>query len=130
MRLFHAASVAALGMLTASACASNRDPRGVTWVATPSAPTVTVRNDNWLDVALYVLRGGARVRLGTVRSTATESFRLPPEASDLPVQVIADPIGSTAIYQTDPVVLGPGQRLELRVADAISTSTFSVRNRQ
>jgi hypothetical protein len=130
MRLATAAVIAALGLSGVSACASNRGPAGVDWTAGSSAPTVTVQNDNWLDVVVYILRGPSRFRIGTVRATSTETFRLKSDgtAGLLPVRLMADPIGSNLGYVTDPIVIGPGQRLELRVAGAINTSTYSIRN--
>lgn len=126
--------LAALGcvvVLTASGCASRRESQPVSWGDAPTVPTVTVRNDNWLDVAVYVVRGATRFRIGTVRSTSMETFRLPSGSSggSSPLQIMADPIGSAAGYVTDPIVLGPGQRLELKVASPISVSTFSIWNR-
>jgi len=94
------------------------------------ARSVTVRNDNWLDVVIYAVRGSARFRVGTVGGSSTQTFRLPAQAisGGSEVQILADPIGATRGYVTDPVVLGPGQRLELQVGSPISISTFAIRN--
>lgn len=130
MKLFTLASIAVLGLSGAAACASGGRTRTENLFGGPSAPTVTVQNDNWLDVVVYVLRGASRFRVGTVRATSSETFRLTAEGTGgtRPLQLLADPIGSDQGYVTDPVVLAPGQRLELRVGGAINTSTFSVRN--
>jgi len=125
------ASIAVLGLSGAAACASSGTRASSNLFAESSAPTVTVQNDNWLDVVVYVLRGASRFRIGTVRAASSETFSLRSEDSGgaRPLQLLADPIGSDRGYVTDPIVLGPGQQLELRVGSAINTSTFSIRNR-
>ena len=59
--------------------------------------TLTVVNDNWLDMKIYALRLGTRYRLGTVTSLTSEEFELPahlqPSISE--VQLLAVPIGGT-----------------------------------
>lgn len=117
--------------LGTAACASKQRPGPVTWVDAPSPPTVTVRNDNWLDVVVYLVRGASRFRIGTVNGTSSQTFRLPAAGlgGGTPLQIMADPIGSNAGYLTDPIVLGPGQRLELKVGSPISISSYSVWSR-
>lgn len=94
------------------------------------APVITVRNDNWLDVAVYLVRGTSRLRIGTVSSTTSRTFRIPLEGiGTTPLQVLADPIGENRQYVTDPVVLSPGQRLEVKVGSPLSFSSFAIWNR-
>jgi hypothetical protein len=130
MRYAILASMALLGVTGAAACASNRTPAPMSWTDTATPPSVTVQNDNWLDVVVYVVRGASRFRIGTVAATSSATFKLSPAAAGFtPVQVLADPIGSSARYMTDPVVIGPGQRLELRVGSPINISSYSIWNR-
>ena len=130
MKLATLVLVSSLGLAGATACASRRGTAPVQWTNGPSVPTVTVQNDNWLDVVVYVVRGTSRFRVGTVRSTSTETFRLTAEGSGgtSPLQIMADPIGANRGYMTEPVVIGPGQRLELRVGSPINISSFSIWN--
>jgi hypothetical protein len=122
--------LALFAAVISSACATNRVPDQQMLEDGTLAPSVTVRNDNWLDVVIYAVRGSARFRVGTVGGSSTQTFRLPAQAMSggSEVQILADPIGATRGYITDPVVLGPGQRLELQVGSPISISTFAVRN--
>jgi hypothetical protein len=122
----------ALATLSLSlACASNRGRSAGELGAIEVATTLTVRNDNWLDVAVYLVRGASRFRIGTVTGTGSQIFRLPPDATSAgnPIRVMADPIGATRGYVTEPIVLSPGQRLEVRVGSPISVSSFAVWNR-
>jgi hypothetical protein len=129
MSLVKLAGLIAVVIATTTGCASKRSGQ-LGW-SNADAPSVTVRNDNWLDVVVYLVRGASRFRMGTVRSTSTETFRLPSGAhsSGSPLRIMADPIGASQGYLTEPVVLGPGQRLELKVASPINVSSFAVWDR-
>jgi outer membrane lipoprotein SlyB len=131
MKLMTLAALSSLVAVGAAGCAPKQRFGPQTWSAS-SAPTVTVRNDNWLDVAVYVVRGASRFRIGTVRGSSTETFRLTLDRSGTasPMRILADPIGSTQGYVTEPITLGPGQRLELNVASSIRVSTFSIWSRE
>ena len=130
MRIATLAALSSLVAVGAVGCASKQRSGTGAWGG-QSAPTVTVRNDNWLDVAVYMVRGATRFRIGTVRGGGTETFRLMPAGSGglTPLRIMADPIGSNEGYATEPVVLAPGQRLELNLASRLSVSTFSIWDR-
>ena len=67
---------------------------------------------------------------GTARALTSRTFRIPLERiGTMPLQVLADPIGENRQYVTDPVVLSPGQRLEIKVGSPLSFSSFAVWNR-
>ncbi|HEX6048986.1 MAG TPA: hypothetical protein VFZ21_06955 [Gemmatimonadaceae bacterium] len=130
MKFANLAALTSLLVVSSVGCASKQRYGPATWGDSPT-PTVTVRNDNWLDVVVYLVRGATRFRLGTVTGTSTETFRLTEAATAgaSPLRIAADPIGSRAGYVSDPIVLAPGQRLEVNVASRISGSTFSIRDR-
>ena len=92
--------------------------------------TLTVQNDFWLDVVIYVARSGARFRIGTVPGLGSETFRL--SGALVPtqtVQFLADPIGQSGGYLTEMITAAPGQRIELRLGSTLNTSSFSVWSR-
>ena len=66
---------------------------------TQDGVTLTVRNDNWADMRIYVIREGTgtRYRIGTVTSFQAERFELPShlQADIAPIQILAVPIGGT-----------------------------------
>lgn len=118
-----------VAVVGAAACAT-RAARSSGIAGGEPAPVITVRNDNWLDVAVYLVRGTSRLRIGTVSSTTSRTFRIPLEGiGTTPLQVLADPIGENRQYVTDPVVLSPGQRLEVKVGSPLSFSSFAIWNR-
>src|SRR5690606_36702747 len=66
----------AVGVL--GACSRNSEPRNGPEVGEMRDARVDVSNFNWLDMAIYAVRGGMRVRLGTVTSMNRERFTIPP----------------------------------------------------
>jgi hypothetical protein len=88
---------------------------------------VEVRNDNWLDMNIYLVRNGNQERLGTVGSFGRGTFRL--DASRLQsgdVRLKADPIGSNVIYVSPVLIVNPGQTVRLHVMNSLSLSTVAV----
>ena len=96
-----------------------------------AAPTIRVENRNWSDVVVYALRSGRRHRLGMVTSMSTARFRLPSGlamgSGDL--QLVADPIGSSRGYTSEPIHLNAGQEISFSVQNHLPMSTISVWNR-
>lgn len=101
-------------------------------VGKPAPPTlVVVANRNFLDMNLYVVQSGMRVRLGTVTGLSTQRFRLPREVArhtgDL--RLFADAIGGPQSYLSPPVSVRPGQSLELTLGASLNLSSLAVWNR-
>jgi len=88
---------------------------------------VEVHNAHWQDINIYAVRAGTRFRLGTVLSNTTETFTVPP-AMLMPgdFRLLADPIGSSRTYLTDPLIVQPGQVIEFNVQNQLSMSSYSV----
>lgn len=88
---------------------------------------VEVTNHNWSDMAVYVVRSGARHRLGMVTSMQTQTFELPSTVASstaAKVRFEADPIGSTESYTTQPVQVWPGGTVEFSIENLITTSSL------
>jgi hypothetical protein len=88
--------------------------------------TLRVDNRHWADMTIYVVRGGARARLGLVSTNGDQTFRLP-RGMDTPgisVHFEADPIGSDQIYRSPPVALGPDDSYVWTLAVTLEHSTL------
>lgn len=90
--------------------------------------TITVANRNWLDVAIFVVRGGQRFRLGTVTSMRTQTFELPETRlpSGSRIQLRVEPIGSSQHLATDLIAVEPGLVVEWDIANVLSQSNYFV----
>jgi hypothetical protein len=107
------------------------DNRGTTNGSLSSPATVRVANYNWLDVNVYAVQGGTRVRLGTVTSMSSGTFQLPARflQQSSSVRLMVDPIGSTEGYMTDGILVHGGQQISFSVQNALQFSSISVAGR-
>jgi hypothetical protein len=111
----------ALGM----ACRGPAAPQAAAPSRQPAVVHVT--NDNWMDVGIYAVRDGVRSYLGSVTTCDTASFRIPwAIIGPGELQLQADPIGGLAVYTTDRIFVREGTHIELRVANVLAHSIFSV----
>jgi hypothetical protein len=89
--------------------------------------TATVTNHNTLDVDVFALAGGNRLRLGTVVTSQSRDFDLPAQAINAgQVRLSAEPIGARASYTSDPLTVAEGDRIRLDVAPQLAQSRISV----
>jgi hypothetical protein len=93
--------------------------------------TVTVSNQNWRDIRVYLLhgsQGSMRTRLGTVTSMNSTEYEIPPQLS-VPgsrIQVLAEVIGSSERAVTEQVTVQPGLVIEWIIANVISQSNYFI----
>ena len=95
----------------------------------PAPPVrVHVTNHNRADVNLYVLRGGSRLRLGTVVAGNTTVLVLR-HLSRAPVQQLGfevQRIGAEGVFALQRVTVAPGQAVHIRLEDMLTTSEIFV----
>ena len=78
---------------------------------------VRVTNQSWLDMNIYVIRSGERIRLGTVNGNRTERLTIPRHvvASAVSLRFMADPIGSSRTAQSFDISVYPGDEVTLTI---------------
>jgi hypothetical protein len=78
--------------------------------------TVTVDNQSFYDMTIYVLRG-QRVRLGTARGNSRTTLTIPPSivAGVSTLRFIADPIGSSRASVSEEISVNPGDSVGLTI---------------
>lgn len=84
----------------------------------PMAPTyVEVQNRAFLDMTIYVVRSGQRVRLGQVSGNSTATFEIPKTMVNpgLPIRFQADPIGSSRTPFSQEISVNPGDTVQLQI---------------
>ena len=114
----------AMMVALALACTTGRTEQPL---GEPMPPMIAVRNDNFADVTAYVLRNGARFRLGMVHSMTTETFKV--VDTPTPIRVLVVTFASGERFATEELVVRANQRLDLTVAGMISTSSYMLTNR-
>ena len=110
-------AVLGAGVLPAEGCAR----KGARGAASDVAPTsLRVRNQGFLDVNVYALRGGQRVRLGTVTGNSAQVLRIPGYllSGTTPLRFIADPIGSQRQPTSEEIMVTPGDEVTIFIPPA------------
>ena len=113
MRFLSSAAAALIILTGASAC--SKQPAGP---VDPMAPAfVEVQNQAFLDMTIYVIRSGQRVRLGQVTGNSTATFELPRTMVNpgLPIRFQADPVGSSRAPFSQEIGVSPGDTVVLRI---------------
>lgn len=112
--------------LLLAACASGVN-RGVSSELESEPISVTVTNQNWLDVDVFVMQGDSRYRIGQVNGNGSATLRIP---SGLivhgEVQLMADPVGSDDRYVTETISVAPDEKLQLTIAPRMRMSSYAV----
>jgi hypothetical protein len=80
------------------------------------AATLEVDNRNFLDMAVYVVNGAHRQRLGTARGNTTTSLVIPDRlirGGASPLRFLCDPIGGEGLPVSEEIMVEPGDVVEL-----------------
>jgi hypothetical protein len=92
-------------------------------------PLLAVTNDNWMDMHIYAVRDGFPISLGVVNGPGEQVFDLPMSVTlaGAHVQILALPIGGTEDFLSEPIMVNPGDVVQLDVANVLPISSISVR---
>ena len=116
VRRVRALALALATLAAIPACRSTRtDQTAGAKPEAAAATTVRVENRSFLDQNVYVLRGGQRVRLGTVNGNSTQVFTIPRNlvfgVSSL--SFLVDPIGGSRTPVSNEVPVSEGDQVRL-----------------
>lgn len=89
---------------------------------------VTVHNQNWSTVHCYLLLDSRSVSLGQVSTNRVETFTVRDGVlgSHRSVRLLADPVGSTDSYTTEPILIESGDRIEWTLRNPFSLSSIQL----
>jgi hypothetical protein len=105
-------------LLVIGACRSGRDADDEPGPERGPA-TLEVENQNFLDMTVYVVEGGARQRLGVVRGNSTTTLTIPERmirGGASPLRFLADPIGQQGLPVTEEIVVEPGDAVKMVIS--------------
>jgi hypothetical protein len=95
----------------------------------PNTPVaLTISNNHWLDVIVFVFHDGEMSRVGTVTAASNGSFTLAPWmlGQSRNVRLLADPVGSEGWIRSESINVQPGQSIEWRLESQLARSTVMV----
>ncbi len=128
MRANHLLGIIALVAFATTAGCTRRG--GAAADPSPEIRPITIAritNNHWLDIRVYVVQAGARQRIGTVGAFDTQLFELPRHVTEARgLQFYVNAIGSRQSYQTDLILVRPGQIIELVLQERLVQSHYSV----
>ena len=89
---------------------------------------LNITNHNYLDVVVYVLHDGLQTRVGTATGSSSTVFFLPTRllGQGREIQLLGDPIGSTAYAITPTLVVQRGQYIEWTLETDLNRSSVGV----
>lgn len=90
--------------------------------------TVSVANNNWETVRVFVVQGTSRFRLGTVTSNRTQTFRIPDQfvTAGARIHLRAEVIGSSESITTEQMTMEPGLVVEWNIENVLSWSNYFI----
>ena len=102
-------------LVTSAAAACSSTPRNEMDVLDRRV-TVTVDNQSYSDMTIYVVRG-QRIRLGTARGLGKTVFAIPPSVVGgvASLRFIADPIGSSRTSVSEEITITEGDEIGLTI---------------
>jgi hypothetical protein len=89
---------------------------------------VRVENRSWADAAIYLASNGLVHRIGLATAAGTTTLWVPARLLGLSsdVRIISAPIGSRRSHTTDPLLVRPGQLVQLTLDNAMGLSRWGV----
>jgi hypothetical protein len=114
-----------LAATTLGGCASKTEGEAETPAAAANTPVgLEVENHGWSDIVVYLVRGTAEERLGTVGSLNSTVFTFPFHrlGTGNDARLKADPIGSDRVYYSEDIHIQPGQSLKWTLESDLSRS--------
>ena len=116
----------------ANGCAGTRT-NGMRSLVSPAPTSLYVRNQNWHDMNIYfVSESGSLVRVGRVVSLTNAVIKLRGRVKaeislGANARFVLRPLGSRDTYVTHYVNVGPGDQIQLTVANQLTLSTVVLR---
>jgi len=120
---------ACLAVMALSGCASKTDGEAQTPAAAANVPVgLEVENHGWADIVVYLVRGTAEERLGTVGSLNSTMFTFPFHrlGTGNDARLKADPIGSDRVFYSEDIHIQPGQSIKWTLESDLSRSFLGV----
>lgn len=101
-----------LGVLACKSAAPGSGDTG-----NPGPTVVQVDNQGFLDMAVYAVRSGQRVRLGNANGASKTNLKVPSSlvSGITPLRFVADPIGGRRASVSQEITVVPGDTVVLTI---------------
>ncbi len=86
-----------------------------------------VANHHWSDMVIFAVHGSSRIRLGDLTTGSEADFVVPRSLMvGGQITIVAHPIAGARDFSTGPIMVAPGQQIDLRIENALAQSNWSV----
>ncbi len=86
-----------------------------------------VANHNWSDIVVFAVRGSSRQRLGDVPTGMQADFVVPRSmVIGGSLTIYLHPIGGPRDFSTGPILVSPGQEVDMRIENSLNQTNWSV----
>ncbi len=121
-------NVGLLALLLGCAAKSEDEEQDVEPSHRDAEVALEVENHGWADVVIYLVRGTATERLGTVGSLNTKTFVFPYRrlGAGTDVRLRADPIGAERTFTSENLLVQPGQWIKWTLENDLTRSFLGV----
>ena len=118
--------VAAMSTLaTVSACSRTQTAAGE--IAPATSIGLHVKNENFLDMDVFVVSQGVATRLGTVTGNASRDFMVDGSLAAQGLSIVATPIGGNGRAGTGSLAVTPGQTIDFTIGSILRNSRVFIR---
>ena len=95
----------------------------------PDTITISVSNNNSLDMTVYAVNQSMRIRLGTVSTASTQKFTLSLHqiSPTVELQLLADPVGARRTLTSESIHVFAGQAVEWTLQADLRQSSLVIR---
>jgi len=115
-------------LLAAGACATAGTSDPFTAAHGDPGIVVIVENHAWTDMSVYAAAGAGRIRLGSVTSGRTETFRVrSPDEHAMDMELFADPLASSTVYRSGRLLVLEGQKVTWTIHESELGGSVTVR---
>ena len=88
---------------------------------------VSVDNQYFGEMIIYIVEGNARTRIGSVAALSTATLTVPDQLIGVNVQLQANPLSPGVGFTSQHLLIAPGSNVALRLASELPLSDVSVR---
>jgi hypothetical protein len=119
--------VATLALIAVAACAHNKNDVDEELMPRPDPIPVHVKNENFLDMNVFVVASGVSRRLGTVSGNGAGDFKVDwSVANGQSISITATPIGGRGAATSGSLNVGVGQMIDFTIAAQLRQSVATV----
>ncbi|MEP6494039.1 MAG: hypothetical protein ABJF01_15255 [bacterium] len=118
--------LAAALLIVVAACSHNNQP-DTDFDPRPDPIPIRVTNENFLDMNVAVVAGGASRRLGPVNGNSTAQFKINwSVVNGQSIYLTATPIGGQGLARSAALNVSPGQMIDFKVGSVLRQSVAIV----